>query len=163
MSSIRRRDLSVHATKPHGTERVYVGRRTLFLVERYVLLRSTTSRHTAVGKTSDPHSYRFNVGHKLFIIDTLHHIREINTRRPLLMYRSDEAQPKMLISRIYDANDYDVNTSLQSIVLNNKFVVRALSNSFYVLCYDGSVRIPETSGTFFDIGTLEIQDPLAMG
>jgi hypothetical protein len=68
-----------------------------------------------------------------------------------------------LISRIFYANDFDVNNSLQSVVLNDRFVVRALSNSFYVLCFDESLQIPESNASFFDIGTIDIQNPLDIG
>jgi hypothetical protein len=88
---------------------------------------------------------------------------DVNSNRLWLTCGSDEAQERTLVSRIFYANDFDVNTSLQSVVLNDRFVVRALSNSFYILCFDESVQIPESTASFFDIGTIDIQNPLDMG
>jgi hypothetical protein len=85
-------------------------------------------------------------------------------RRCSLTSTSDEPHEKPLVTRVSGSyNDYNVTGSLQSIVLNDKYVVRALANTFYVLCYDDSLQLPKESGPFFDIGSLEIKDPLEIG
>jgi hypothetical protein len=77
---------------------------------------------------------------------------------------SNQARDKPLITRVSGAyNDFNIAGNLQSIVLNDKFVIRALANTFYVLCYDGSIQLPKETGPFFDIGNVEIKDPLEVG
>jgi len=81
-----------------------------------------------------------------------------------LISTSDQVRDKPLITRVSGAyNDFNIAGNLQSIVLNDKFVIRVLANTFYVLCYDDSIQLPKESGPFFDIGGLEIKDPLELG
>ena len=53
----------------------------------------------------------------------------------------------------------DLHWAMNSrILLNDRYVIRITPFGFYLLCFEESNERPNESGSFFDIGTVEVVD-----
>lgn len=80
-------------------------------------------------------------------------------RRALVAYMgtNDTKTYRPIVSKPKD-DSLDVNTDnvIAPIIANGEYVIRRDTDCFYILCFDDNDKRPRESGSFFDMGKLEV-------